>query len=176
MTCSRCLAYNPLGNFDSHLLTGDDKTYYPVYLNHLRFWLTSPHRRWRWVSYEVQSNNTNFDSHLLTGDDSFIKAGIYRNSDFDSHLLTGDDNNVYESFLTDIILTHISSPEMTSFDQEDKICRTYFDSHLLTGDDPGSSRICPWRIYFDSHLLTGDDRNILISTILPDTKYPFFFK
>ena len=52
------------------------------------------------------------------------------------------------------ILTHISSPEMTECDNTYKALKADFDSHLLT----------------------GDDRNILISTILPDTKYPFFFK
>ena len=125
-------------DFDSHLLTGDDESMENSFQRRFEFWLTSPHRRWRSCQYPINDiykilthisspemtvqqlrlciSGWNFDSHLLTGDDKSTHAAKRRYIHFDSHLLTGDDDTMEDAVFLAVILTHISSPEMTSLE------------------------------------------------------------
>ena len=100
-------------DFDSHLLTGDDVCDAALFYCQEWFWLTSPHRRWLWQPLRQQ----------------------FPMSDFDSHLLTGDDSTRSWLIPVRLILTHISSPEMTNLWKIHSKEGLNFDSHLLTGDD-----------------------------------------
>ena len=144
-----------LGDFDSHLLTGDDWTSVTMSTELVRFWLTSPHRRWP-STVHTWGNATTF---WLTSPHRRWQS-------------TGHNTDSWRR-----ILTHISSPEMTynpagGYTNVFVFWLTSPHRRWRTPDLNDTTK----QTDFDSHLLTGDDRNILISTILPDTKYPFFFK
>ena len=63
-------------HFDSHLLTGDDNLRDIIRIAGDGFWLTSPHRRWRITQQVDIQTSLYFDSHLLTGDDVYEYVGL----------------------------------------------------------------------------------------------------